>query len=209
MAGKGTIGKIIVLVLLILILIFASLFLFDYLGLINAKSVFSPVYSLFGLERTADSKKDASLSRTADLDADMLAKRLEALEIRREELDKKESDLKSIIANNKQVAAELDERSAEMDEREKSFQLLLSETNDRDANVRQLAIYMYNMRPQEAVEKLLALDDQDLIAVLRSAEAYSAEQGKNSPVSYWISLMPADRAGEIQRKMMNTPAIVP
>ena len=118
MARHGTIGKVIVLILLIIILIFAGLFLFDYLGLINAKSVFSPVYSLFGIESARGVGKDKLTNTDADLDADMIAKRLEALEIRREELDKKEADVKAAIAENQQIAAELDERRAAQDEKE-------------------------------------------------------------------------------------------
>lgn len=209
MVTKGTVGKIIVLIFLILILVFAGLFLFDYLGLINVKSVFSPVYSLFGIEKARGASDKTPVSKPGDLDEDMLAKRLEALEIMRQELEKEKSDVEAMIAENKQISEELDERGGVLDEKEKSFELMLNETNDRDANVRQVAIYMYNMRPKEAVEKILALDDQDIIAVLRSVEAYAEEQGKGSPVSYWISLMPADRAGEIQRKMMNAPVISP
>lgn len=207
--NKGTIGKVIVLILLIIILIFAGLFLFDYLGLINAKAVFSPMYSAFGLTRTQDRKQDTALAGPADLDADKIAKRLEALEIRREELDKQEADIKDLIAKNQQVAAELDERSTALDEQKQSFELLLNEANDHAVNVRKIAVQMYEMRPQAAVEKLLALDDQDIIDVLRATDTYAAELGKNSPVSYWLSLMPADRTGEIQRKMMNSPTIVP
>ena len=207
MARRGTIGKVIVLILLIIILIFAGLFLFDYLGLINAKSVFSPVYSLFGIESARGVGKDKLTDTDADLDEDMIAKRLEALEIRREELDKKEADVKAAIAENQQIAAELDERRAAQDEKEKSFQQLLAEKNDRAANIRQIAIYAYNSRPADAVKNLLELDDQDIIEVLRATEVYSTEQGKNSPVSYWFTLMPKERAGEIQRKMANAPSI--
>ena len=204
MARRGTIGKVIVLILLIIILIFAGLFLFDYLGLINAKSVFSPVYSLFGIESARGVGKDKLTNTDADLDADMIAKRLEA---RREELDKKEADVKAAIAENQQIAAGLDERRAAQDEKEKSFQQLLAEKNDRAANIRQIAIYAYNSRPADAVKNLLELDDQDIIEVLRATEVYSTEQGKNSPVSYWFTLMPKERAGEIQRKMANAPSI--
>lgn len=209
MAGKGTVGKVIVLILLIIILIFAGVFLFDYLGLINAKSFFYPLYSVLGFQKNQNINEVSSISGPGDLDADMLAKRLEALQIRCEELDKKEADIKAVIAENEQIAAELDERTVMLDEREKTFQMLVKEANDRDANIKQIAIYLYNMRPQDAVEKLLALGDQDLIAVLRSAEAYSVERGQNSPVSHWFSLMPSDRAGEIQRKMMNSPVVIP
>lgn len=209
MASKGTLGKVIVLLLLIVILVFVGLFLFDYLGLINAKSVFTPVYSLFNIEKPQGVTDATPLTGPGDLDADMVAKRLEALEIRRQELDKQESDVRALIAENRQIALELEERGIAIDEQEKSFQLILTETNDRASNIRQIAIYAYNSKPAEAVENLLELDDQDLIDIFRATEIYAAEQGKNSPVAYWLTLMPPERAGEIQRKMANSPSIVP
>ncbi|MEL3908659.1 MAG: flagellar protein FlbB [Treponemataceae bacterium] len=207
MAKRGTIGKVIVLILLIIVLIFASLFLFDYLGLINIKPIFSPVYSLFGIEKPQGVSKETPLSGPGDLDADMLNKRLEAFEIRRQELDKKETDVLALIAENEQISAELEERQAAQEEKEKSFQQMLAEKHDRAANIRQIAIYAYNSRPDDAVKNLLELDDQDIIEILRAAEVYSKELGKNSPVSYWFTLMPPERAGEIQRKMANAPSL--
>ena len=64
---------------------------------------------------------------------------------------------------------------------------------------------MNGMRPESAVANLLAMDDQDIIDILRAAEAISTKEGKTSLVSYWFSLMPAARAAEIQRKMANKP----
>lgn len=209
MAAKGTLGKVIVLLLLIVILIFAGLFLFDYLGLINAKSVFSPMYSLFNITKPTGVTEATPLSGPGDLDADMLAKRLEALEITRQEIDKTKTEVLALIEENRQIALELEERGIAIDEQEKSFQLILSETSDRASNIRQIAIYAYNSKPAEAVENLLELDDQDLIEIFRATEVYAVEQGKNSPVAYWLTLMPPERAGEIQRKMANSPSIVP
>ena len=209
MASKGTVGKVIVLLLLIIILIFAALFLFDYLNLINAKSFFSPVYSVLNLDKSKTKTDYSALSGPGDLDADMLAKRLEALEIYRQEVDKQKEDVLALIAENRQIAAEIEERGFAVEEQEKSFQLVLTESSDRASNIRQIAIYAYNSKPAEAVENLLELDDQDLIEIFRATEVYAKEQGKNSPVAYWLTLMPPERAGEIQRKMANSPAIVP
>lgn len=210
MSGKGTIGKVIVLLLLILVLIFAGLFLFDYLGVINAKSIFSPLYSLVTKKpKTTGASKDTPLSGPGSLDEDELAKRLEALEITRQQIEKDKADAQALMEQNKQIAAELEEKASVIDDKEKSFQLILTENNDRAKNIRQIAIYAYNSKPEKAVANLLELDDQDVIEVFRATEVYAAELGKGSPVAYWLTLMPPERAGEIQRKMANSPAIVP
>ena len=61
------------------------------------------------------------------------------------------------------------------------------------------------MRPEAAVAILLAMEDQLAIDVLRRVDEIAEEEGKNSMVPYWLSLMPADRAATIQRKMTTKP----
>ena len=61
------------------------------------------------------------------------------------------------------------------------------------------------MTPKAAVNILLAMDDQMVIDVLRKVEEMAAQNGTASMVSYWLSLMPADRAAAIQRKMVVKP----
>jgi flagellar protein FlbB len=61
------------------------------------------------------------------------------------------------------------------------------------------------MRPQAAVDILVAMDDQTVIDVLRKVEEMAAASGKSSMGSYWLSLMPSERAAEIQRKMLSKP----
>ena len=58
------------------------------------------------------------------------------------------------------------------------------------------------MQPVKAVAILSDMDDQDIIDVLRSEQATNAT---GSMGSYWLSLMDAARAAEIQRKMANKP----
>ena len=93
MARGVSIGKTLAMLVLILILILGGMLWFDYLGVLNAKKIFAPVYRLFGLQvqtSVSDMQNDASL--TADLDEDRLAKRLEALNVYTKELNKREQD---------------------------------------------------------------------------------------------------------------------
>jgi flagellar protein FlbB len=61
------------------------------------------------------------------------------------------------------------------------------------------------MQPQNAVAILVASDDQNVIDILRRTEEIAAETGASSMVAYWLSLMPAERAAQIQRKMLEKP----
>ena len=204
MAAKNF-GKSFVLILIILILISGGLLWFDYLGIIHVKSVFSPVYKLLGKEPQTSVTSTQSDPLTANLDEDRLNKQLQAIDIRMEELDKRESDLEASEKQNAQVAAELAEREKNQEEREKTFNLKVKKYDDKEVNIEQIANNLNGMRPEAAVGILVAMDDQIVIDVLRKVEEMAAENGTMSMGSYWLSLMPSDRAAEIQRKMLSKP----
>jgi flagellar protein FlbB len=206
-AGRGTIGRVVVLFILILLLSAGGLLWFDYLGIIQSRQFFSPVYKLFGLEPRAGIS--TLPQETGDLDADRIAKRLEAVDLRSQELDLKENELTRKEGEVLQMSQELDDRLVSVEERERSFTETLRQTNDRAANVKQIAEYINGMPPKAAVANLLAMDDQDIIDILRQVEANAVADGKTSSVAYWFSLMPAARAAEIQRKMANKPVTLP
>lgn len=208
MRRSGSIGRIIVLLILIVLLVFGGLLWFDYLGLINTRGMFSPLYSLFGL-KTPQGITPLSGDELANLDDDRYEKRFMALEIKSQELAKWEEQVKAEQIANKQVAEELDARQSAVEEKEKNFNLILTETNDRNANIIQIATYMNSMPPDKAVANLLEMDDQDIIDVFRAVEKIAAENNRLSQVSNWFSLMPPARAAEIQRKMANKPATLP
>ena len=195
------------LVVLIALLAGGGLLWFDYLGIIQSRSVFAPVYRLFGM--TPRAGISTLPSEDGDLDAARIAKRLEAINLRSEELDSKEKDLERKEGEIEQKAQELDDRLASVEERERTFNEMLRQTDDRAANIGQIADYMNGMPPKKAVDNLLAMDDQDIIDILRNVEAKAKKAGSASSVAYWFSLMPPDRAAEIQRKMANKPESLP
>lgn len=206
MSGAKVLGKSILLIILIVILVLFGMLWFDYLGVIHAKKTFAPLFKMAGLEPqtsvTAASSKELV---EADLDNDRFAKRLEALDIRAEELSKRESDVKLAEDNNAQIALELEDKEKTLTEREKTFNNLVKKYDDRSVNIEQIVANLNGMPPRNAVAILVAMDDQDVIDVLRKADEVAAAQGEASTVAYWLSLMPGERAAEIQRKMANKP----
>ncbi len=208
MRRSASIGRIFVLLILIILLIFGGLLWFDYLGLVNTRGMFSPVYSLFGL-KTPQGVTPLNENELASLEDDRYEKRLMALEIKAQELAKEQEEVRAKQIENKQISEELDARLSAVEEKEKNFNLILTETNDRNANIIQIATYMNSMPPDKAVANLLEMDDQDIIDVLRAAENIARQNDKTSQVSNWFSLMPPVRAAEIQRKMANKPITFP
>lgn len=203
--GKG-LGKTIVLLFLVVILILIGLMWFDYLGVVNAKKIFAPVYKLFGLvPQTSVSITNNDPVLMSNLEDDRIEKRLEALEIRAQELDKREEELKKLEEQNLQISQELDDLRKSQEEREKTFNNTVKKYDDREVNIVQNAKNLTGMPPENAVAILNAMEDQDVIDTLRKVEEIAQEEGTMSMVAYWLSLMPADRVATIQRKMVSKP----
>ncbi len=205
MAFGKNLGKSFALLIIVFILLIGGLLWFDYLGVVHVKSVFAPLYRALGKEPQTSSTATQSKPLYANLDEDRIKKQREALDIYKEELDKRETDIQTIENQNAQIAAELAEREKNQEEREKTFNSIQKQYDDRRRNVEQIAKNLNGMRPEAAVGILNSLDDQTVIDVLRRVEEMAAESGTSSMGSYWLSLMESKRAAEIQRKMLSKP----
>ena len=208
MAKGKVLGKSILLLILIAILVLFGILWFDYLGIIQAKRSFAPLFKLVGLSPQTSISSTAKNMEAADLDNDRFAKRLESLNIRSQELDKREAEVLERENANAQVAQELEDKERSQEEREKTFNNLVKKYDDRNANIDQIVANLNGMPPRNAVDILVAMDDQDVIDVLRRAEEVAAASGQASTVAYWLSLMPSERAADISRKMANKPLSV-
>lgn len=134
-----------------------------------------------------------------------MAKRMESLLSRSEELDRREAEIASLDADVQQKVQTLEERGKALDDRENSFNETLKQYDNRKANIDQNATYLVGMPPKSAVAILVGMDDQMVIDILRAVEAQAKAAGTTSIVSYWLSLMPSDRSATIQRKMASKP----
>ena len=205
MSFKKSLGKSFVLLIIILILVVGGLLWFDYLGVVHVKNIFAPLYTLMHKAPPTSTPATQSKPLTANLDEDRLLKQREALNLFKEELDKREADIAAVEKQNQEVSAELAEREKNQEEREKTFNSTVKKYDDKNINVEQIANNLNGMRPQAAVDILIAMDDQTVIDVLRKVEELAAANGTSSMGSYWLSLMPSERAAEIQRKMISKP----
>ncbi|TFG81791.1 MAG: flagellar protein FlbB [Spirochaetales bacterium] len=202
--GKQRIfGRVVVMLILILALVIGGLFWFDFLGLIDAKSLFAPALRLAGLPTRTGQALPAELPTL--LDDERFAKQLDAVEALRQELDARVQTASEREAAIEAMALEVEERQKAIDEREKSFNSLTERYDNRKANVEQNARYLTGMPPADAVDILASLDDQTAIDVLRAVEDLAAQSGEASVVAYWLSLLPPARAADLQRKMSVKP----
>jgi len=200
--GIGTGARIFILILLIVVLLLGGLIWFDYIGLINAKETLSPVLSIVGLKKPT---KVEGIDDPLLLERERLKKQSEAIALRAEELQKREEEIKKKEQEIEQKAEKLAEKEKALDEREKSFNERVKAFENRRVNLVQNSKYLVGMPPENAVKILLNMDDQDIIDIFRITEEEAAKAGETSLVAYWLSLMPPERAAELQRKMARKP----
>jgi flagellar protein FlbB len=195
-SGVGAGFRIVVLILLVGVLALGGLVWFDYLGVIDARSTLAPVFRLFGARPPELDAEDPLL-----LDKERLAKQLEALAVRAEEQAALEQKLAAQERDLTQKIEQVQEREQAVEDREKLFNERVKAYDNRRDNVKQNSAYLVGMPPDKAVKILLAMEDQDVIDLMRVTEELAVAAGEDSLVAYWLSLMPADRAAALQRKM--------
>ena len=205
MSFAKSLGKSFVLIIIILIMLIGGSLWLDYLDVISVKKTFAPLYTLLGKSPQTSTTATQSNPLVANLDEDRLNKIQESLLLQAESLDKRESDIAAKETQLEQTALELSEREKNQEEREKTFNLAVKKYDDKNVNVEQIATNLNGMAPKNAVDILVAMDDQTVIDVLRKVEELAKQNGTSSMGSYWLSLMPSERAAEIQRKMINKP----
>jgi flagellar protein FlbB len=190
----------------VIVLAIGGVIWFDFLNVIDAKTVLAPLYRILPFipgEGRTQPRTDPD--EILNLDAERLAVRLEAIELRNMEMDTLQRDLDGRFGEIVQMAQELEERQNALDERENSLRAERLDAENRDRNVEQNARYLTGMPPQNAVGIIAALDDQDAIDVIRKTEEIARAEGTASIVSFWFSLMEPARAAELQRKMAGRP----
>jgi flagellar protein FlbB len=198
-------GRVIVLLLLIFILLAGSAVWFDYLGVIDIKTTLAWVYRIPLVERITGirgrSQEPLQPEDYLNLDAERLARRLEALDLRSVEMDNQQTAMAARQSELEQMAAELEERQRMLDEQEQSLETRQTEAASYDRNVDQVARYLNGMPPADAVGILNQMEDQYAIDIIRKVEEIAQASGAASIVSFWFSLMDRARAAELQRKM--------
>jgi flagellar protein FlbB len=201
-------GRVIVLLLLVAVLAAGSIIWFDYLNVIDAKTVLAPLYRFIGREGRSQPK--AEPDEYLNLDAERLAVLMEAMEFEKMEVAKMRQEVDADRGEVEQMAQELEERQKALDEREKSLKAQAADVENKARNIEEIARILTGMEPQRAVGIILEMDDQDVIDVLRKTEELAQAAGTASIVPYWFQIMAdreggAARAAELQRKMAGRP----
>jgi len=175
---------------------------FNYLGIIDATRLLSPVLRLVGIEAAEEvpEPEDAALLSRARLE-----KRETAVAQLADELDQRGEELSTLEQELESRRQELDAREEELAEQENSLNQRVQQFENRRAMLVQNVQTLTSMRPDDAVDILEGYDDQLLIDTLRVTEELAQEAGELSLVSVWLAELPPERAATLQRKMTIKP----
>ena len=191
--------RIVLLLLLILVLVVGGLLWFDYLELVDGKRVLSPILKLVGIDKPEKLADEEDLYL---LEKERLSMQMESLALDREDLDRREQELARRESEQRQIVEELEAKEKDLEEREKSFNERQKVFENRRVSLEVTATYLTGMPPRDAVDIMLEYeDDMELIDIIRTADRLAEEAGEASISSYWLSLMPADTAQRLMRKM--------
>jgi flagellar protein FlbB len=85
------------------------------------------------------------------------------------------------------------------------YRNLIREIGDTRQSIEENVRVLNGMPPERAVAILSAMDDQDVIMILRKTDEKAQSEGSISIVPYWLSLMESEWARELLRKLADKP----
>ena len=96
----------------------------------------------------------------------------------------------------------MEQQQLDIEEQKKSLNQLSKQFENKNKVIRYNVQALINMPPENAVGILEQYDDQTLIDTLILTDQVAQENNTQSFVPYWLSLMDAKRAADIQRKLV-------
>jgi len=188
--------RIIVLLLLIAFLVVLGFIILNSLGVLDTRGFLGPLYRMVGIQSATEIDADDPLLLAHQREL----KNLDALALREEELEMRAQTLSEREAVVQQKEEILADREKSLTEAEKSINTEANTYDDRRRRLEQQSETFRGMPPENAVKIMLEMNDQDVIEIFRVTEELAVQHDELSIVPYWLSLMPPERAAELNRK---------
>jgi seryl-tRNA synthetase len=189
-------SKILYLVILVVFISTIGLFWLDYIGLININR---SLKSHFKSEPS--SVVDAMDDTPSLIEKEEFEKEKQKLLERIEDLDRRDAEITKQEESLEKDKEELKEMRKGVELEKKKLEDTQKQYSGYKKNVKDLALKIISIKPQESVQIMIQWEDTLIIDVLRQIDVDAAETGKISISSYLISLMPSDRASRIMYLM--------
>ena len=183
---------------------YSGLVVIDFTGQLLGVRLDIPVPGVDKWKAARNKNKLAKAESVYLLEREELSKKEEKVRLMEEIVLNRENELKSKEneVNKKHEALlerekELDRKNAMLEDRDRQY-------TDRKKNIREQAIKLYGMPPNDAAVLMEKQPEADVIDILREIDAYSEELGSSSTAPYLLKLIKdinADKAANILAKL--------
>ncbi len=186
--------RILFLLLINLGLAFVSLYILDFLQVIDYRQVISRVPFIKG-------KLTAKIEDPYLLEKVELEKKWEVLNEKIKNLENAQADLDQEKKKLELEKEEIENKRLEVENRISEWEKQKQDLNAYKERVQKIADRIVNMPPKESVAILAELDDLLIIDILQEIDRRSEAEGSQSLSPYLLSLMDKEQAARITRKM--------
>lgn len=190
--------RLINLILLNMFLIASGFLWLDYLGFINFRQdIFPTLAKIPGFKFILPRRmEDPYLFAKEEYKKQELVRKFQW-----EKLKGKENELNELKMKLEEKESSLKEMQNRLTEKEKEIDKKYQDKETYESKVKKQAVYFVSMRPEDAVKRLSKMEDLLIIDILKAIDKQAGEEGKQSIVPYFLSLMDSSKASVIQRKM--------
>ncbi|HPO48803.1 MAG TPA: hypothetical protein PLO89_00615 [Spirochaetota bacterium] len=200
--NSADIKKIILLILLIIVLMGVGILAIDFTGNIFGVSVPFPGLKTFkslSLKKKIKQSEDPYL-----LEREELSKFEERLLAKEEQILNREKEILAKEAESNKKLEALVEKEKELEKKETLISNKEMQYQDKKKNIREQAVKIYNMPPNDSVALLEKQAESDIVDILREIDVYSEEIGRQSLSPYLLKLLGdknKDKAANVLRKL--------
>lgn len=186
--------RILFLLLINLGLAFVSLYILDFLQVIDYRQVIERVPFMKG--RVTAKIEDPYLLEKVELE-----KKWEVLNEKIKNLENSQADLEQEKKKLELEKEEIENKRLEVENRIAEWEKQKEDIAAYGERVQEISGRIVNMPPQQAVGILAELDDLLIIDILRDIDRRAEAEGGQSLSPYLLSLMDREQAARITRKM--------
>lgn len=200
--NSANLGKAFLLILLIIVLTVIGAILIDYVGTICG--VYVPIPGMHTLKSKSLKKKIQTAEDPYLLEREELNKERDRLALIEEQLVNKEKEIneKEVVATKKLET--LQEREEELNKKSEFLDHREHQWEDKQQNIREQAVKLYGMPPQNAVKIMEKQSEADIVDIIRAIDAYCEELGSSSTSPYMLNLLGQinpEKAANVLRKL--------
>jgi len=200
--NSADVKKIVLLILLIIVLLGVGILAIDFVGNIFGVSV--PFPGLKTIKSISFKKKVKQSEDPYLLEREELGKFEEKLFLKEEQIVNREKEITAKEVESNKKLESLIEKEKELEKKEKLITNKELQYQDKKKNIREQAVKIYNMPPNDSVKLLEKQTESDIVDILREIDTYSEELGRQSLSPYLLKLLGdtnKDKAANVLRKL--------